>query len=166
MQHDDDDAFSPLGLRPASVDDTSFLISLFASTRSDELAALASDHSLLEAFISMQFNAQTSQYNMSYPQADHSIILWNGAPIGRMLIDKGANEFTLVDIALLPAHRDGGIGTGLIQDLQRQAVAAAKPIRLHVFCSSAAKRLYERLGFSQIGADAAYLEMMWVPPVS
>jgi hypothetical protein len=32
--------------------------------------------------------------------------------------------------------------------------------------SSAAKRLYERLGFSRIGGDAAYLEMMWVPPVS
>ena len=114
----------------------------------------------------MQFNAQSRQYVMSYPHAHHSIILWNDAPIGRLILDRGEREFTLVDVALLPAHRGAGIGTGLIQDLLKEAAAEGKPIRLHVLTSSPAKRLYERLGFSRIGGDAAYLEMMWVPPVS
>lgn len=162
----DEDAFSALGLRPATSEDELFLRNLFASTRSDELALLNWNQNQAEAFIAMQFNAQSRQYVMSYPDAQQSIILWNDEPVGRLLLDRGELELTLVDIALLPAHRNRGIGTGLIRDIQKEAVAAAKPIRLHVFSSSVARRLYERLGFSRIGGDAAYSEMMWVPPVS
>jgi len=165
-QNSNEEAFRALGLRPATSEDEPFLRSLFATTRADELALMNWDENQKEAFITMQFNAQSRQYVMSYPHAHHRIILLNDAPIGRLLLDRGEREFTLVDVALLPAHRGAGIGTGLIQDLLKEAAAAGKPIRLHVLTSSAAKRLYERLGFSRIGGDAAYLEMMWVPPVS
>jgi ribosomal protein S18 acetylase RimI-like enzyme len=138
-------------------------MSLFASTRSDELALLASDRNLMEAFLSMQFNAQTSQYEMSYPQADHSIILWNDAPIGRTLINRGAHEFTLVDIALLPAHRGTGIGTYLLQRLLDEATEARKPIKLNVWQSNPAKRLYERMGFLATEEAGVYCEMWWKP---
>jgi ribosomal protein S18 acetylase RimI-like enzyme len=165
-QNGDEEAFRALSLRPASAADEPFLLKLFAATRSDELALTNWDENQKQAFIAMQFKAQSRHYDMNYPDAQNSIILWNDDPVGRLLLDRGELQLTLVDIALLPAHRNSGIGTGLIQDIVKEARAAAKPIRLHVFCSSAAKRLYERLGFSQIGEDGAYLEMMWVPPVS
>ena len=164
-QNGDEEAFRALGLRPATSEDEPFLRNLFATTRADELALLNWDENQKESFIAMQFNAQSRQYVMSYAHAQNSIILLNGVPIGRLILDRGEREFTLVDVALLPPHRGAGIGTGLIQDLLKEAAAAGKPIRLHVLTSSAAKRLYERLGFSRIGGDAAYLEMMWVPPV-
>ena len=164
-RNDGDEEFSALGLRPATVDDEPFLRNLFASTRADELAFLSGDHHQAEAFIAMQFNAQSRQYVLSYPQALNSIILWDDAPIGRLLLDRGEREFTLVDVALLPIYRGTGIGTGLIQDIVKEAGAAGKPIRLHVSTSNAAKRLYERLGFSRVGGDAVYFEMMWFPPV-
>ena len=155
-----------LKLRSATADDKPFLLSLFATTRSDELAFVNLDENQKKSFIAMQFEAQSRQYVVSYPQAKGKIILWNDDPIGRLLLNRGELEFTLVDVALLPVHRGAGIGTGLIVDIQKDAGAAGKPIRLHVLTSSAAKRLYERLGFSRVGGDAVYLEMIWVPPAS
>jgi ribosomal protein S18 acetylase RimI-like enzyme len=167
QKHDgDEEAFRALKLRPVTSQDEPFLMNLFATTRTDELALLNCDEHQKKAFIAMQFNAQSRQYLMSHPHAQNSVILWNDAPIGRLLVDRGECEFTLVDVALLPTHRGAGIGTHLIEDLLKEAAAEGKPIRLHVLTSSAAKRLYERLGFSRIGGDAAYLEMMWVPAVS
>lgn len=158
--------FRALSLRSARLDDEPFLLQLFASTRADLLALMNWDQNQKQVFINMQFKAQSQQYVMNYPDAEHRIILWNEEPVGRLLLNRGELELTLVDIALLHAHRNSGIGTRLIEDIQKEAVAAEKPIRLHVSSSSAAKRLYERLGFSLVGGDEAYLEMIWVPPVS
>ncbi len=165
-QIEDEEGFRALRLRPATPRDRPFLLNLFATTRADELSLMNWDENQKQTFIAMQFEAQSQHHVMNYPHAENRIILWNDEPVGRLLLDRGELELTLVDIALLPAHRNTGIGTGLIQEIVKEAVAAAKPIRLHVFSASAAKRLYERLGFSQIGEDAAYLEMIWVPPVS
>ena len=155
-----------VGLRPATLEDEPFLRQLFATTRADELALMPWDDNQKETFIAMQFNAQKQQYAMSYPEVDHNIILFRGAPIGRVMVARNDATISLVDIALLPEFRNVGIGTGLIQDLLNEAAAVGKPVRLHVFASSAATRLYERLGFSRIGLETAYLEMIWVPPVS
>ena len=165
--HDGDQKTSrAVELRPANPNDEEFLLSLFVSTRSDEFRLLNLEAKQKATLITMQFKAQSGQFFMSYPQAQHSIILWNGDPIGRILIDRGEAEFSLVDIALVPAHRNRGIGTALLKDLIAEAANAGKPIRLHVVSSNSAKRLYERLGFCQVGGDAAYLEMRWVPPAA
>ncbi|SRR6266498_1491677 len=166
QKHDgDEEAFRALRLRPATSEDEPFLMNLFATTRANELALLNCDEHQKKAFIAMQFNAQSRQYVMSYPNAHHSIILWHGAPIGRLLLNRGECEFTLVDVALLAEYRNAGIGTGLIQDLLKEAATLGRPVRLHALTTSAAVRLYERLGFSRVGADAVYMEMIWLPPV-
>lgn len=159
----DEEAFSALGLRPATAADEPFLLSLFASTRAEELALINLDETQKKAFIAMQFNAQSQQYVMNYPHAEHSIILWNDAPVGRLLIDRGDREFTLVDIALLPAHRGAGIGSHLLRDLLLAAAAADKPVKLNVWHSNPAKRLYERMGFSPANDVGVYCEMRWIP---
>lgn len=164
--HNAEVAFRALGLRSAIAEDEPFLRDLFASTRAQELALMGLHEHQKEAFITMQFNAQRRQYGMSYPHANHSIVLWNEAPIGRLLVDKGDREFTLVDVALLADYRNIGIGTHLMQNLLKEAATAGKPVRLHVLATGDARRLYERLGFSRIGGDSVYLEMIWVPPVS
>jgi ribosomal protein S18 acetylase RimI-like enzyme len=161
-----DEGFRALRLRPATSGDEPFLLTLFASTRTLELALMDWDETQKETFVAMQFNAQNRQYVMSYPEAQNSIILWNDDPVGRLLLDKGELEFTLVDVALLPAYRGSGIGSFVIQDIVKEAAATGKSIRLHVLSSNAAKRLYERLGFSQTGGDEVYFEMMWVPPAA
>jgi ribosomal protein S18 acetylase RimI-like enzyme len=168
QEHDcDKEAFRAVRLRPATSEDETFLRQLFATTRADELALMAWDENQKEAFIAMQFNAQKQQYAMSYPAAQHSLILLNDVPIGRQMIDRGESEFTLVDIALLPAHRSAGIGTHLIENLMAEAASAGKSVALNVWHSNPAKRLYQRMGFTTAIDDGGmYCEMRWNPALA
>jgi ribosomal protein S18 acetylase RimI-like enzyme len=135
---------------------------LFASAR-PEFNLLNLPESQLQALMAMQFNAQRQQYDESYPEAQSDIILQNANPIGRMLVDRTEHELTLIDIALLPEYRNAGIGSKLIEELLAEASVAGKPVRLHVLKSNPAQRLYERLGFSRVGEQSMYFEMLLVP---
>lgn len=152
-----------ISIRPATKNDEAFLLDLFASTR-PEFSLLNLPEGQMQALMTMQFNAQRQQYDECYPQAESKIILQDQRPIGRMLVDRSGREFTLIDIAVLPEHRNGGIGTSLVQDLLSEAVVAGKPVRLHVLKSNPALRLYQRLGFSLAGDQSIYFEMVFAPP--
>ena len=149
-------------VRPAGPDDEAFLAQLFASTR-PEFSFLDLPESQKEFLMTMQFNAQRQQYDDSYPESESAIILLHGQPIGRMLVDRNEREFTLIDIALSPEHRNAGIGTNLICELLDEAHVARKPVRLHVAKSNPAQRLYERLGFSVVADQSMYFEMIFEP---
>ena len=151
-----------ISLRPANEDDEQFLLSLYASTRS-ELDLLPWDDQQKHQFAAMQFNYQSQQYRANYPAADHSIVQKEQEPIGRLIVNRDESEFVLVDISLLPVHRQQGVGTQLIVALLMEAQAQELPVRLHVVISSPAKHLYERLGFTTVGTDSIYCEMICAP---
>jgi ribosomal protein S18 acetylase RimI-like enzyme len=152
-----------LSLRDTTPEDQDFLLNVYASTRLDELAVTGWDDNQKLAFIRMQFLVR----ERSWPEVDSKIILLNGHPVGRMLVDRGDAEILLRDIALLTEYRNAGIGSRLLQDLMNEAVAARKLISLHVLSTSPAVRFYERLGFTKTSTEpAAYLEMKWVPATS
>ncbi|HKG46065.1 MAG TPA: GNAT family N-acetyltransferase [Pyrinomonadaceae bacterium] len=148
-----------LSLREATPEDEPFLFEVYASTRIEELAATGWNDEQKQAFIRMQFVAR----ERSQPRVDDRIILLNGQPVGRVMVDRSEAAILLRDIAVLTEHRNAGIGSRLLQDLMKEAASAGKPVQLHVVASSPAVRLYERLGFSRSGEEAAYLEMKWVP---
>jgi len=151
-----------LVLRETTPEDEQFLFDVYASTRQEELEGLGWDDNQKRDFIKMQFLAR----ERSYPRVGDRIIVLNGRPIGRMLVDRNDAEILLRDIALLTQYRNRGLGTILIYDLMKEASVSGKAIRLHVLATSAAVRLYDRLGFSKTGAEAAYLEMKWLPAAS
>jgi len=151
-----------LSLREATPEDRNFLLEFYASTRIDELEPFDWDEDQKRAFIEMQFLTR----ERSYPLVDDRIIILDGRPVGRMLVDRNETGIVLRDIALLTEYRNGGIGSRLIKDLMAEAAAAGKSIELHVFAISPAVRLYERLGFRRTGPEGAYLEMKWVPAAS
>lgn len=146
-------------LRETKPEDEPFLLEVYASTRLEELEGLGWDDNQKQAFIRMQFLAR----ERCYPRVDDRIILLDGRPVGRMMVDRTETSILLRDIAVLPGYRNAGIGRRLIEDLKKEATAAGKPIELHVVALSPAVRLYERLGFRASGGDVAYLEMKWVP---
>ena len=153
-----------LFLREATPEDEPFLLEVYTSTRIDELAGLGWSNDQIQAFIRMQFLAR----ERSYPRVDSRIILLDGRPVGRMMVDRGETSILLRDIALLTEYRNAGIGSRLIQELMKEATTAGKPIELHVVSTSPAVRLYERLGFRSSNDEpgTAYLEMKWVPAAS
>jgi ribosomal protein S18 acetylase RimI-like enzyme len=150
-------------LREATAADQDFVMSVYDSTR-DDLDVVGWDAIQRATFIRMQFVAQNAQYRETYPRSDNQIILVEGNPAGRMLVDRSHQEIVLVDISILPPHRHGGIGSQLVRDLIDEARGLGKTIRLHVLARSAAVRLYERLGFSKTDDDGTYLEMRWQAP--
>lgn len=148
-----------LELRERKPEDEPFLLEVYASTRLEELEGFGWDDNQKQAFIRMQFLAR----ERCYPRVDDRIIVLNGRPVGRIMVDRSETAILLRDIALLTEYRNTGIGARLLQDLIKEATSAKKPIELHVVASSPAVRFYERLGFRRSGDDGAYLEMKWLP---
>ena len=149
-------------LRPATPDDDTFQLELYSGSRRDELALVDWNEDQKQALIKMQFNARQLQYRYRHPHADDNLIVRGSQPIGRILVDRNEKQIVLVDIGLLPDHRNAGIGTRLVQSLLDEAAGTGKSVRLHVVTTNPAVRFYERLGFSTADDNGSYLEMCWV----
>lgn len=156
-------AAASFALAPEKPEHEPFLYDLFASTRADELALTAWSAEQKETFLRMQFAAQRRSYGTQFPDAERSIILHNGAPSGRLFLDRTADELHIVDIALTPEYRNRGIGSAILAGFQREATATGKSIRLYVERFNPALRWYERLGFENTSSSEIYLEMIWRP---
>ena len=140
-------------------DDGDFLLSLYASTRRPELAGLGWSETEEDAFIRMQFSAQTSHYRRSFPDATSSVICVDGEPAGRLIVSRSDDEIVLVDLALLPGFRRTGIGSGLVRCLLIEADAGRLRVRCHVRQGSEARRFWERAGFVAQDSDGVYVAM-------
>ena len=151
--------------RPARPDDEPFLYQLYCGTRNEDIAAAELSAPQQEVLLKMQYLAQQHSYKAQYPKADHDIILLDGRPIGRVMVERGPAANLGVDIALLPEYRSTGIGGAIIQDLLDEAREAGKPFRIHVVKSNRAKRLYDRLGFTEIAETGTHYIMEWTSSV-
>ena len=152
-----------VALRPAQPEDADFQFAVYASTRASEMALVSWSADKKQVFLEMQFGAQRQHYSRYYPEAEYSIILGDHVPVGRLIVNRAAGEILLIDIALLPEHQNGGIGTGLIQELMAEAREAGRRLRLHVETFNPALRLYERLGFTRVAEMGLYYEMEYGP---
>jgi ribosomal protein S18 acetylase RimI-like enzyme len=148
-------------LRAATPEDEQFLRAVYAGTRAEELARVPWSEEQKRAFTNMQFAAQDADYRQHYPTAQYSIIEVQGVPAGRLYVDRCQEEIRIIDIALLPEHRRGGIGTRLLRELQDEARTAGKTLTIHVEKFNPALSLYRRLGFQQIEDKGVYLFLEW-----
>lgn len=147
-------------LRPVAPADEPFLFALYASTRAEELAQVEWPPGAQEAFLHQQFAAQQAHYQSYFPNGEHQIILRDGAPIGRIYLERDAERLHLLDIALLPAARGQGVGDALMADLIAEAAAGALPITLHVYqLDVRVLDWYRRLGFGVVGGSGMYYLM-------
>ena len=155
-------------LRPATPDDAPFLLAVYASTREEELAlAVGWPDEQKAAFVAAQFQAQDAYYREHYTDATYEVVLVDGEPAGRRYVARWADEIRVMDIALLPAYRGGGVGTALLRELVDEAVAAGKKLSIHVEKMNRARELYERLGFVEAADKGVYVLLERLPePVS
>jgi GNAT superfamily N-acetyltransferase len=143
--------------------DEDFLFSVYASTREEELAVVDWDDEQKDAFLRQQFSAQHQWYTEQYEGASFDVILLDGQPAGRLYVARWASEIRIVDIALLPQHRNLGIGSSLLTDLMAEATAAQKPLSIHVERFNPALRLYQRIGFVPVADKGVHLLLQWSP---
>jgi ribosomal protein S18 acetylase RimI-like enzyme len=149
----------PTILRPITDADMDFLHRLYATTRENELTQVDWTPEQKAAFVSQQFHAQHQYWQENYQDTSWDLILRDGEPIGRLYVARWAEEIRIVDIALMPQHRGGGLGTRLLRELFAEADASGRKVSIHVEIFNPARRLYERLGFVQAAERGVYLLM-------
>jgi len=152
-----------LSLRPITDADLPFLLQLYASTRVEELAQVPWTDEQKAAFIIQQFQAQHAWWQEHYTGARFDLVLVEGEPAGRLYVDVWEREIRIVDIAMVPAHRGGGIGSMLLQRVFEEGDAAGKPVSIHVEIFNPARRLYDRLGFVEKGTHGDVYILMERP---
>ncbi len=70
--------------------------------------------------------------------------------IGMLKVKRGTDNWEIIQIQLLPSYQRLGIGSRLIQTLQKEALQRGIPVLLSVLKTNPARHLYERLGFEII----------------
>jgi ribosomal protein S18 acetylase RimI-like enzyme len=160
---DEQDIATAIALRPVRTEDAEFLFRVYASTRVDEMALTDWSRAEQHALLQMQFNAQHQHYQTHFHDACFDIIERDGQEIGRLYVDRRAESIHIIDIALLPEHRKGGVGNLLLQALLVEASAAGLPVNIHVERNNPALQWYERLGFVHVSDQGIYCFMRWSP---
>jgi ribosomal protein S18 acetylase RimI-like enzyme len=158
---------STITVRLATDGDTEFLLQVYASTRSEELAQTGWTEEKKRAFLAMQFNAQRRDYLARFPESEQLIVLADGTPAGRLWVNGSKDEIRLLDIALLPGYRSTGIGTLLLKHLQKEARTTCKPLHHSVHKDNLdALRFYHRLGFKVVEDIGTHSLMEWTSTIS
>lgn len=154
-------AATSVALRPATPADRELLFRVYASTREEELAPVPWPPEAKDAFLRQQFDAQDAWWRTHYAGATFEVVVVDGRDAGRLYLWEGETEVRIVDVALLPEARRGGVGTRLLRGVQERARAADKAVTIHVERMNPALALYERLGFRLVEDKGVYLFLSW-----
>ena len=151
-----------LSLRPVVSGDEDFLTGVYASTRAEEMALVPWTDEQRDQFIRSQFNAQQHYYAEKYPTGTHDVILSDGSQVGRIYVARLDQEIRIIDITLIPAERNRGIGSYLIKELLDEAQSKNKVTRIFVEEFNPSLSLFKRLGFKMSEQHGFHLLMEWV----
>jgi ribosomal protein S18 acetylase RimI-like enzyme len=144
----------PLRWREAKEADEPVLEMLFAASR-EELQHVPQ-------LMRMQRRAHEAGLRQNFPHALRLVIESEGGPVGQAVIDIGAHELRLLDIAVAPEARRCGIARAAISSLQREAASRSLPMGLMVSSvNAAALTLYSQCGFVPSAQDAMIVHMRW-----
>ena len=157
------DITTALTFRPVRQEDEKFLFEVYASTRAEEMSSTGWDEAQKRAFLLLQFAAQQQHYHSRFPEGDHRLIVKDGCPIGRIYTARLDQEIRILDIALLPPHRNAGIGTLLLKGILAEAENSRRTVRIYVESFNPSLRLFERLGFSSVETSGLHQLMEWHP---
>ncbi|HEN8713466.1 MULTISPECIES: GNAT family N-acetyltransferase [Pseudomonas] len=83
--------------------------------------------------------------------------------LGFCSLSKDRQALFIRELHLLPEHRGQGVGSWVLQALVAKAAQQRLPLlRLMVFKSNPARRLYRRQGFVEMGEDECFVRMQKV----
>lgn len=148
--------------RPACAEDETLLFQLFALDRVGEFISCGIPPEEAMSLVEMQYQGSKMTYQARYPHAVDSILFnASGAPVGRLLIDRRADCWRIVDIAVLPEDRRKGLATEALKQCQELCKQSGSSLTLQVSPSNPALRLYERLEFRIVDQDTHSVHMLW-----
>jgi ribosomal protein S18 acetylase RimI-like enzyme len=138
-------------LRPATWAEFDFLFELRVQTMKE----------YVEATWGWDQADQLMRFKLHFDPRQVQIIELDGRDVGELGQEAWPSHLYLNSLYILPAYQRRGLGTAILQEMQRQATAAGLPIRLQVLRVNPARRLYERLGFVVTRETTSHYEMEW-----
>lgn len=144
----------------ATPGDQTFLRALFDERRGSLFEALPAE--MRGSLLEMQWRAREAGYRQAHPSARWLVVRADGVRVGELILD-ATGPIHIVDFAIAETARGRGIGTAVLQQLQVSAVERSESLTLEVEPRSAARALYERLGFIEVGASEVHVAMSWSP---
>jgi len=135
---------------------------------SDAEFARLTHHAAYRDVVERQFGAwdEVQQDGFFFAQWDPAateVILDDGHPSGYCCVERRGDDIHLRELVVHPDRQGRGIGTWLVEELQREAAEVSIPVRLGTFHKNRALQLYRRLGFTEINATDTHVLMEWVP---
>jgi ribosomal protein S18 acetylase RimI-like enzyme len=149
-------------IRPATAEDVGFLADVV-------IEATRAQGRVPNDFDERQWRKGFCEWTMEQvqgkiPASTTSVIEVANERAGRLRITCAADHIELSGIQLLPGIQRHGIGTAIIEDLKAQAATAGLPLDLGVEKDNPdARKLYERLGFFQVGETEDEYKLQWNP---
>ena len=163
MKESTDQIRRRISLRPALMpDDEPFLQELYASTR-DDLNGIIPDESQMRQLLMVQYNGQKATYSAEFPNATDQIVMLDGEPVGRLMLDHRRDSIHGVDIAIMKSERNRGVGTGVLEVLFEECTKRGIYFSLNVAKNNPAMRLYERLGCRIAEDNGTHFLMIFRP---
>jgi ribosomal protein S18 acetylase RimI-like enzyme len=139
--------------RAATTEDEGFLFEVFCSAWEREALALP-DPGLVRHFLRIQYTSQQDRLGARFPRLGRHVVTDHGKPVGYLLLQDTAASLQLVDLALLPAFRDAGLGTEVVRELMWRCGVDGRPLGVRVDRrSERAGSICERLGFRLVAVD-------------
>ncbi len=145
------------------------MLSLRKATPADKAFAYEVRKSALGEYISRTWGWDESfQFHHHERDYDHhttQVITLDGRDIGILRVRRETDAHHLDQILILPLYQGRGYGSQLIRSLLDECRALVKPLRLQYLDTNPAGRLYERLGFRQVGENPPHRLAEWTPSV-
>ncbi|WP_175942754.1 GNAT family N-acetyltransferase [Burkholderia pyrrocinia] len=139
-----------IALRPATLEDLPFLLTLRRLTMTEHLQRVGAptDDEAHDRRIRANFE-------------DAMIVCEGADAIGLLKVTRAAGEWHVHQIQLLPARQGQGIGEAVLRELLTEAARANVPVSLSVLHGNPARRLYERLGFRPASETETSASLVW-----
>ena len=153
---------SPLpkfSLRPAIDTDQEKCYQIHRATMQEVITQIWGwDESLQQSHFTREWDIQETQVVIADDSGGKEVI------IGSINLVDEPESLLLSGFELDPAYQGRGIGTEILKRLQTEAAVRRVSLFLGVFVvNTRAKRLYDRMGFEEVGRDEVKIKMRWVP---
>jgi ribosomal protein S18 acetylase RimI-like enzyme len=102
---------------------------------------------------------QGVMFRERFDPAARRIIVLDGEAVGVLVVEERPGEVFLANIEIAPEQQGRGLGAAIITEILRDAHARGLPVTLQVNRVNHARRLYERLGFVEIGRTETHFQM-------
>jgi RimJ/RimL family protein N-acetyltransferase len=157
-----------LTLRPERPDDEALIFRIFVASKALEFDGMPMPQFQKDFLLKQQHVSQLYNWRHLYPSLEQWIIESDGEPVGRLIFSNLPDQIIAHDLAMLPGRLGIGGGKTVIKDvIFAEAIRCGKIARASVAAYNPARRLYARLGVTELPPHppgSPMIPIEWKPP--